>query len=143
MQSSRISPFSRISLEIRHSHTGEILNRKMQSKPPRRSDFINQLCWIVVVRLNCHCSSGRYWTVTQVKKSTLRVFLEKGGYDIVENYDPPTWLDPRTGRTRHGINIELSRLTGLSKHPLISIENPFLHVQTLRIIFRLSQKLYR
>ncbi|MDH5795767.1 MAG: hypothetical protein OEZ24_06630 [Candidatus Bathyarchaeota archaeon] len=64
-------------------------------------------------------------TAKLVKKSTLRKFLEKGGYDVIEARDPRGWINPETGKAWWGIFKSLKEKTGLSKPTCMTVQRSF------------------
>jgi len=60
--------------------------------------------------------------IKKVKKKTLRTFLEKGGYDIIEGNNPSGWVNPKTGKVWYRLFSELKEKTGLSKPTCMVIQ---------------------
>jgi hypothetical protein len=58
----------------------------------------------------------------KIRKKTLRQFLEKGGYDIIESKNPSGWVNPKTGKAWHRLFVELKEKTGLSKPTCMIIQ---------------------
>lgn len=61
----------------------------------------------------------------KVKDSTLRKFLESGGYDIIESKNPPGWVNPKTGRVWWRLFSSLKEKTGLSRPTCMNIQRHF------------------
>ena len=58
----------------------------------------------------------------KMKMKTIKLFLEKGGYDIIENQNPSGWVNPKTGKVWYRLFTELKEKTGLCKPTCMAIQ---------------------
>ena len=61
--------------------------------------------------------------IKKVRKKTIKTFLEKGGYDIIEGNNPSGWVNPKTGEVWYRLFSELKEKTGLSKPTCMVIQH--------------------
>lgn len=80
-------------------------------------------------------------TARLVRKSTLRKFLEKGGYDVIEARDPPGWVNPKTGKVWWGLFKSLKEKTGLSKPTCMTIQRSFATRKDAEDFFQIRPKM--